>query len=156
MHRRENEGGSTTDDSLEGKVEISSFHSSDETSYRDVMYLAAKLAGVDNPHNTIQSAPAKEGFAILHHQDCWHGSGPNLSSKRHRHALVVHYICGDVTFRDSSNNNEKKRNGPFGRATYIYGRYKRYNSVELDESFFPIIFSSEGNRTVWIDDFIRE
>ena len=131
LHRRGNE------------VDLSSFHSSDETSYRDVMYLAAKLAGVDNPHNTIQSAPAKEGFAILHHQDCWHGSGPNLSSKRHRRALVIHYIRGDVTFRDRSNNN-------------IYGRYKRYNSVELDESFFPIIFSLEGNRTVWIDDFIRE
>ena len=136
MHRRENEGGSTTDDSLEGKVEISSFHSSDETSYRDVIYLAAKLAGVDNPHNTIQSAPAKEGFAILHHQDCWHGSGPNLSSKRHRHALVVHYIRGDVTFRDSSNNNEKKRNGPFGRATYIYGRYKRSTVLSLMKASF--------------------
>ena len=137
--------------------EISSFHSSDETSYRDGLSLAAKLARVTNPHDTIESAPTKEGYAILHHQDMWHGSGPNLSTTRHRRALVAHYIQGDVTFRESAkkNNNDGTRNnnGPFGNATYIYGRYKRYNSLELDESFFPIIYGDA--RTVWLDDFLR-
>lgn len=128
--------------------EISSFHSSDETSYRDGLALAARLAGV-SVTDKIELAPAREGYAILHDQDCWHGSGPNQSCTRHRRALVAHYIRGDVTFSECVN---KKDSGPFGHATYIYGRYKRYHSVEVDESYFPIIYGER--RTAWIDDFV--
>jgi hypothetical protein len=125
----------------------SSFHSSDETSYRDSLTKAAKSSGFTD--HTINSVPIKEGHAILHHQDIWHGSGPNVSTTRHRRALVAHYIRGDVTFRTS----ETRCNGPFGTASYIYGRYKRYNRIDLDESFFPIIYGP--TRTEWIDDFLK-
>jgi len=77
---------------------ISSFHSSDETSYRDGIFHAAKKAGKMDSF-VIQTAPAVEGQAIFHHQDTWHGSGPNQSLTRHRRALVAHYIRGDVKFR---------------------------------------------------------
>eukprot|EP00578_Thalassiosira_sp_NH16_P022206 CAMPEP_0181082206 /NCGR_PEP_ID=MMETSP1071-20121207/3499_1 /TAXON_ID=35127 /ORGANISM="Thalassiosira sp., Strain NH16" /LENGTH=357 /DNA_ID=CAMNT_0023163779 /DNA_START=110 /DNA_END=1179 /DNA_ORIENTATION=- len=120
--------------------EISSFHSSDETSYRDGLALAGRLADIANPINTIEPAPVREGYAILHNQDTWHGSGPNRSSIRHRRALVAHYVRGDVTFRASAHERS-----PFGHASYIYGRYKRYNSLDLDESFFPVIHGE--NRT---------
>jgi phytanoyl-CoA hydroxylase len=142
LHQRDAE------ESTAGANEISSFHSSDESSYRNGLAVAARFAGIINPHDATESAPVKEGYAILHHQDVWHGSGPNLSNTRHRRALVAHYIRGDVTFRESN----EKQCGPFGNATYIYGRYKRYKSVELDESFFPIIYGD--TRTVWIDGFV--
>ncbi|KAL7533236.1 hypothetical protein ACHAWF_004410 [Thalassiosira exigua] len=135
--------GEATDDG------ISSFHSSDEASYRDGLSTAADLAGVSDPYDAIRPAPVKRGHAVLHDQDTWHGSGPNRSSTRHRRALVGHYLRGDATFRESGRGG----GGPFGRASYIYGRYKRYDCVELDESFFPVVYGA--NRTAWIDDFIR-
>lgn len=131
---------------------MSSFHSSDETSYRNGLSLAAKMAGITNPIDTIAPAPIEEGNAILHHQDVWHGSGANISTTRHRRALVAHYIRGDITFK--ANAGRINGNGPFENASYIYGRYKRYNRVDLDESFFPIIYGPA--RTEWIDEFLRQ
>ena len=46
---------------------------------------------------------------------------------------------------------------PWGSTSYIYGKYKRYNSVDVDESFFPIIYATEGSgksRTQWIDKYV--
>lgn len=141
-----------TFDTVATDGEISSFHSSDESSYRDGLSTAAALAGVENPLKIIEAAPVNEGRAIFHHQDVWHGSGPNLSTTRHRRALVAHYIRGDISFVEDS-----RHSSPFGNASYIYGRYKRYNSVELDESFFPVIYGDRGGghmRTAWVDDFL--
>jgi len=134
-------------------TEISSFHSSDETSYRDGLSTAAEVAGVTDPLKAIEAVPVKEGHVVLHHQDVWHGSGPNRSPIRHRRALVAHYIRGDVSFVQG----EGKQTGPFGHSSYIYGRYKRYNSIHLEESFFPVVYGDPGGghtRTPWIDEFI--
>lgn len=153
LHGRE-DGGTTRRDATsscadaEQPSEIASFHSSDEASYRDGLSEAARLAGVSDAMDSIEPAPTKEGFAIFHDQDTWHGSRPNRSRDRHRRALVGHYLRGDVTFREAGG----MKGGAFGRANYIYGRYRRYDSVELDESFFPIIYGE--NRTVWLDDYL--
>lgn len=126
-------------------TDISDFHSSDESSYQEGMSYAAQLAGVPGDQIVIDKVPVKEGHAILHHQDIYHGSAPNRRSQ-HRRALVAHYLRGDINFRQDSEHI------PFGGASYIYGRYKRYNSVEVDETFFPIIYGDE--RTEWLDDYI--
>ena len=107
----------------------------------------------------IQSAPVKMGHAVVHHQDVWHGSGPNTSVTRHRRALVGHYLRGDVKFDSSDCDSYDRFRQPFGKTSYIYGRYKRYQSTEVDETFFPIIYSTLGaeggqKRTEWIDDYI--
>lgn len=125
--------------------EISDFHSSDESSYREGLSSAARLAGISGDQIEIEKVPVKQGYAILHHQDIYHGSAPNRRSFNRR-ALVAHYLKGDVEFR------QDREGGPFGGATYIYGRYKCYNSVELDETFFPIIYGNK--RTEWLDDYI--
>ena len=151
-------GGTKTEEEggTDNGSEISSFHSADESSYRRGISGAASLAGCDDPLELIETAPVKEGHAIFHHQDAWHGSGPNTSTDRHRRALVGHYIRGNITFVQSRGS----ANGPFGNASYIYGRYRRYNSVDIDESFFPIIYG-RGNgsylsRTEWVDDYIYQ
>ena len=148
LHQKDKARGKS-DSSSEEVDGIASFHSSDENSYRDGLKIAAKHAGISNYCNMIKSSPTKEGYAILHHQDVWHGSGPNLSTTRHRRALVAHYIRGDANFRDGSNSRDS---GPFANATYIYGRYKRYGRLDLDESFFPVIWP---DRTEWIDTFSK-
>ena len=47
--------------------------------------------------------------------------------------------------------------GPWGGSHYIYGRYRQYRSNEVDESFFPIIFSRGGShkRTLWLDEYVK-
>jgi phytanoyl-CoA hydroxylase len=147
---------------------VASFHDSDESSYRNGLLSAARMADIEidakNPYSIIESVPAKMGHAVLHHQDVWHGSGPNTSNTRHRRALVAHYLRGDVKFIDD--NSEGGDNGnfrpPFGKTSYIYGRYKRFKSIEVDETFFPIIYSSIGEneeglkRTEWLDEFVSK
>ena len=67
------------------------------------------------------------GFCLIHHQNMLHGSGGNISMDRHRRALAVHLIDGDVKF--------------VGAPTYIYGRYKLQGSVELRDEFFPVTWT---------------
>jgi hypothetical protein len=89
-----------------------------------------------NPHNftpTIASPTVPQGGCAIHHQDTWHGSGPNFSIDLPRRALALHYIRADVTFID--------------RPDYIYGRYKLRDSNQIDETFFPIVYRPDGYRT---------
>lgn len=84
------------------------FHSSDASSYRNSMMEAAALCtGIDGNKQqlTIKKAPVPMGHAVIHHQDVWHGSGPNLSTIHHRRALVAHYLRGDVEFRTDNNSH---------------------------------------------------
>lgn len=79
---------------------------------------AAKEAGIKNMEVKALSVPA--GHAVIHHQDIWHGSGPNTSPDRIRRALVVHLIDGNVRFRTGESLSDDSISGP----GYIYGRYK--------------------------------
>lgn len=131
------------------------FHSLDENSYRNSISVAAARAGIEgNVEQLIQKVPVPMGHAIFHHQDVWHGSGPNLSKSIHRRALVAHYLKGDIEFRE----NGKKSSAPWGSTSYIYGRYKKHNSTHVDESFFPVVYAncnSEFYRTEWIDSYTK-
>jgi phytanoyl-CoA hydroxylase len=116
----------------------------------------------------IVRVPCPAGHAILHHQDVWHGSGPNQSTTRHRRALVAHYLNGQVQWKveekrlppttttgtQPSNGPLEAPSPPWQTSTYIYGRYRRSGTVELDEDFFPILYASpesDRTRTAWVD-----
>ncbi|CAJ1933041.1 unnamed protein product [Cylindrotheca closterium] len=156
LHKREGNDEESSD--------MSSFHGSDEKSYKSAIDKAYAIASAKNNADdlpaqltkNIQAAPVSAGHAVLHHQDTWHGSGPNTSDTRHRRALVVHFLRGDVTFVEDDHSTATPPL-PFGNASYIYGRYKRFNSVEVDETYFPIIYSKNGcdqKRTEWLDDYV--
>jgi hypothetical protein len=42
------------------------------------------------------------------------------------------------------------------RRSYIYNRYKRIGDTAMDESFFPILWTVEGRRTAFLDDYMRQ
>ena len=70
---------------------------------------------------------------IIHHQDVWHGSGPNRSHSRPRRAIVAHMLNGQVQWRH-----------PPPLPHYIYGRYYiRGESIPRDD-FFPVTFGGDG------------
>ena len=86
------------------------------------------------------------GGGAFHDGWLWHGSRVN-QAKVPRRALAMHYFQSDIEFNPS---NLKVGNGP------IYGRYKKLNSNELDESYFPIIWREDGYRSPGLDDYLKE
>lgn len=71
------------------------FHGS-SNNYRDSVTKAALHA--NKPVN-YESITAKAGDIVIHHQDTWHGSGPNQTTSTHRRTIVGHYLRGDVEVR---------------------------------------------------------
>ena len=106
--------------------------------YRARMKAAAEAAGISNPEPVFIEIPA--GSCVFHAGEIWHGSGPNTTGDKMRRSVGVHMIREDARFSDR----------PGG---YIYRRYQRTGDPELDESFFPILWSAEGRRTNWIDTY---
>ena len=76
------------------------------------------------------------GGASFHHGYTWHGSGINKTSLNRR-AIVSHCIPSDAKFHSTN----------IGGTGKIYKRYKKLNTNEMDESFFPIIWNKEGYQT---------
>jgi len=38
--------------------------------------------------------------------------------------------------------------------THLYARYRKRDTTEMDESFFPILWCEDGYRTPWLDDYM--
>jgi len=106
--------------------------------YQKPKRFAAKLAGVSDPE--IVPVEVSAGSCLIHAGETWHGSGPNLSSDVMRRSIGIHMVPDEADF-------SVKHGG------YIYRRYQRTGSNELDESFFPILNSKCGVRTNWIDRY---
>lgn len=104
-------------------VAESSFHGEED-------HLAAlKKNKPESMNDTLEivKLKVKAGDALLHHQNCWHGSGKNKSISNPRRALGIHLIRSDVKWR-----MERKPD-------YIYGRYYIPGEDTPREEFFPII-----------------
>jgi ectoine hydroxylase-related dioxygenase (phytanoyl-CoA dioxygenase family) len=66
---------------------------------------------VDEIVESVETISVRAGEMVVHHQQTWHGSGPNTSKTRSRRALVAHLINGEVQWRTNPPPH------------YIYGRY---------------------------------
>lgn len=106
--------------------------------YQEPMRLAAEAAGVKNPEIVAVEVPA--GSCVIHAGETWHGSEPNRSGDVMRRSIGIHMIPEDAVFSDQHGG-------------YIYRRYQRTGSNDLDESFFPILFSGNGTRTSWLNRY---
>lgn len=133
-------------DSIEQETSSNlSFFSGEETkedsSHRD------SLSSEIYSQQDIVRATCPAGHAIFHHQDVWHGSGPNRSTSRHRRALVAHLLDGNVKWIQGKG------------ASYIYGRYRRSCTDEVDEDFFPVLYGSPDSglsRTPWLQTYLAQ
>ncbi|WP_428035920.1 phytanoyl-CoA dioxygenase family protein [Amphritea sp.] len=86
------------------------------------------------------------GGGAFHDGWLWHGSRINNADVPRR-ALAMHYFQADIEFNPA---NLKVGNGP------IYGRYKKFGSNELDESYFPITWTDTGYRSPGLDEYLNE
>lgn len=109
--------------------------------YRKYMEIAARAEGVEPE---IVPVVVPRGGGAIHHGWAWHGSGINRTAIPRR-ALVVHAMASDIQYNPSN----------IGQGIgSIYGRYRKFNSNEVDENYFPVIWSREGRRTPGIDEYI--
>lgn len=99
---------------------------------------AAERAGARNYE--IVPIEVKAGTAVFHHGRTWHGSRDNRGDGPRR-SVIAHCISSAAKFHPR-------------KISYIYSRYKRRDSVEMDESHFPVLWREDGYRTPWLDDYI--
>ena len=107
------------------------FHSPDD--YRRELINFAKD---NNKELNITYVEVPPGGASFHHGYTWHGSGINKTSLNRR-AIVSHCIPSNAKFHSTN----------IGGTGKIYKRYKKLNTNEMDESFFPILWNKEGYQT---------
>ena len=107
----------------------------------DVAVLGA--ADADRAALAVTGTHGIEGFAgsaVLHHGRTWHGSRDNRGVNPRR-AVIAHCISSAATFHPTD-------------ISYIYSRYKKVGSVEMDESYFPVMWRDDGYRTPWLDAYV--
>lgn len=119
---------------LSGK--IAQFHAPEDE--RSDLRKAAEAAGIAE----IDAVPIEvpRGGAVFHHGRTWHGSGPNRGASPRRSA-VSHCMRSDAEHH------------PTVRSP-IYSRYKRAGETRMDESFFPILWTRDGARSAWLEDYL--
>eukprot|EP00735_Rhodelphis_limneticus_P010293 TRINITY_DN3022_c0_g1::TRINITY_DN3022_c0_g1_i1::g.22280::m.22280 TRINITY_DN3022_c0_g1::TRINITY_DN3022_c0_g1_i1::g.22280 ORF type:complete len:334 (+),score=21.04,sp/O69060/HTXA_PSEST/24.27/5e-09,PhyH/PF05721.8/1.9e-23 TRINITY_DN3022_c0_g1_i1:67-1002(+) len=123
-------------------LDTTAFHQSED--YHKAGYEAAERSGIRNVE--VVPTRVRVGGVAIHHQDTWHGSGPNTTTDRPRRALVAHILRADVKFKETG-------------VGYIYGRYKKHGQTHVDEDFFPITYASESSglkRSPFLHDLVQD
>ena len=82
------------------------------------------------------------GSAVFHHHLTFHGSGPNTGAV-HRRSVISHLIRADATFHPVHTDVN-------------YSRYRKADSLELDDSFFPVVWARDGRRSSWLDGYTSQ
>lgn len=101
---------------------------------------AAEAAGVRDYEIVPIEVPA--GTAVFHHGRTWHGSRDNKGVNPRR-SVIAHCISSTAKFHPRE-------------ISYIYSRYKKAHSTDMDESYFPVLWQEDGYRTEWLDEYMRQ
>ena len=113
-----------------------------EEDYRQPLWEAAAEAGVVSPEILQIELPI--GGCVFLDGNLWHGSGRNLSAKTRR-SFAVSTLPAESGFQ------------PIGVGTgYIFSRYRRIGENAIDESFLPILWTSEGYRSPMILEYCED
>ena len=111
--------------------------------YRSAMESAAGAEGLEPE---VVPVVVRRGGGAFHHGWAWHGSGFNRSANPRR-SLVVHCISSEARFSGDTSNS--------GIAP-IYRRYQRHGDLTMDENYFPILWTEDGYRTAFLDDYMQQ
>lgn len=121
-------------------TEAGDFHAPNR-SYRSGMEEAAAAVGAKQPE--IVQIEVRAGDCAVHHGNTWHGSGCNVRKDKERRSIGVHLLSSETRFKSTG-------------VGYIYGRYKRVGETVMDESFFPILWSHDGYRSRFLEDYFSQ
>ncbi len=79
------------------------------------------------------------GGVAFHHGNIWHGSDYN-KSPRDRYSISTHCMNAQSMFHPTI-------------PSPMFSHYKRFGDLALDESFFPILWGRNGERSQFIDNY---
>jgi hypothetical protein len=102
--------------------------------YRQPLWQAAAEAGVAQPSTVAIELPP--GGCVFLHGDLWHGSGRNTTTDQTRRSFAVSTFPAGACFQP-----------PGIGYGYIFSRYRRMGMQDMDESFFPILWTPDGYRS---------
>ncbi len=108
------------------------------------MRAAAARAGVE-PEVVPVEVPA--GGGAFHSGWMWHGSDVGRDATRDRRALATHCCSSEARFA-----SENLTSGMGA----VFSRYKRFGDDRMDESFFPILWTEDGRRSPFLDDYMSQ
>jgi len=108
------------------------------SNYREELDAAAKRA---NREVELVSVTVPAGGAAFHHGNLWHGSNYNRSTEP-RYTVATHCMTSESTFHPSI-------------PSPMFSHYKRFGNVTMDESFFPILWTADGKRSKFLDDYLH-
>ena len=89
---------------------------------------------------TVEPVGVKADGNAFHGGWTWHGSDINRRDVA-RGSVVAHCMSRETRFHPT-------------RVGYIYSPYKRLGDDTMDESFFPLTWRDDGNRSPFIDPFV--
>jgi phytanoyl-CoA hydroxylase len=108
--------------------------------YRQPLWQAAAAAGVAKPDSVAIALPP--GGCVFLHGDLWHGSARNTTIDRTRRSFAVSTFPANASFRP-----------PGSGYGYIFSRYQRMETLEMDESFFPVLWTTDGYRSPMVNAY---
>jgi phytanoyl-CoA hydroxylase len=111
--------------------------------YRQPLWQAAAEVGIVNPE--IHFAELPPGGCIFLDGNLWHGSDKNSTTDKTRRSFAVSTFPADARFQP-----------PGIGYGYIYSRYRSMGSTEMDESFFPVLWTQDGYRTPLATDYCND
>lgn len=82
------------------------------------------------------------GGAVFHNGWTWHASEANTDTSD-RISLSIHCMPHDTQYSADINDP-------------IESRYKRPDSLIIDDAYFPVLWTSAGERSTWVDDYVRK
>ena len=111
--------------------------------YRTPLWQAANEIGVQSPQ--IVPIVLPPGSAVFMHGNLWRGSGKNLSATKTRRSLAISSLAGHAKFQLPGVGNG-----------YIFERYRKKGRLDMDESYYPILWSQDGYRTPFLADYCED
>jgi ectoine hydroxylase-related dioxygenase (phytanoyl-CoA dioxygenase family) len=92
---------------------------------------------------TVELVPVEvpRGGAAFHDAWVFHGSPANPSRAAERRSIISHLMAGGTEWNPQ-------------RPHSVYSRYRRPGETEMDEAFFPVLWSEGGYRTEWVDGYV--
>ncbi len=117
-------------------VQTKTFTFHGPSDYHEGLKYSANQLGIDT--YTIDQLEVKKGDVVFHHGRIWHGSEANQLDIPRR-SVVSHCMSSEAQFHPENKSP-------------IYNRYKKFDSLLMDESFFPITYSRKGYRSPFLDE----
>lgn len=111
--------------------------------YRTPLWDAAAAAGVPKPDTVL--VELLPGSAVFLHGDLWHGSGRNPSATETRQSLSITSLNGRAKYQPPGSGNG-----------YIFDRYRLMDTLEIHESFYPILWSEQNERSPFLSDYCQD